>query len=69
MKWCVMPGSPAVPKNSAKSDQPKAARVPIETSVSMVDWPCRRLSHVARWNGSPPQMTTGAASTSEAHCQ
>ena len=66
---CVMPGSPAVPRNSAYSDQPKAARVPSETRVSMVAAPCRRLVQAARWNGAPPQTTTGAASVSDSHCQ
>jgi hypothetical protein len=51
---CVMPGVPAVPKNSAHSDHPNAARVPSEISVSMVAAPCRRFVHAARWNGSPP---------------
>ena len=50
----VMPGVPAVPKNRAHSDQPNAASVPIETSVSMVAAPCRRLAQAALWNGSPP---------------
>ena len=66
---CVMPGMPAVPKNSAYSDQPNAASVPTETSVSMVAAPCRRFVQAARWNGQAPQMTTGAASVSESHCQ
>ena len=64
-----MPGSPAVPRNSAHSDQPKAASTPTETRVSMVVAPWRRLVHAARWKGSAPHTTTGAASASEAHCQ
>ena len=48
---CVMPGMPAVPQNSAYTDQPNAASVPIEISVSIVAVPCRRLAHAARWNG------------------
>ena len=68
-KGCVMPGSPAVPRNSAYSDQPKAASVPRETSVSIVAAPCRRLVQAARWNGPPPQTTTGAARASDSHCQ
>ncbi|RPK51114.1 hypothetical protein EES39_05010 [Streptomyces sp. ADI92-24] len=68
-KPCLMPGIPASPRNRAQSDQPKAARVPTETSVSMVAAPCRRLVQVARWKGSPPQMTTGAARVRESHCQ
>src|SRR5664280_2828261 len=46
-----------------------AASVPIETSVSMVAARCRRLASAARWNGQPPQMTTGEASVSDSHCQ
>ena len=65
----VMPGSPAVPQNSAYTDQPNAASVPSETRVSMVAVPWRRLVHAARWNGQPPQTTTGAARVSESHCQ
>src|SRR3954462_13004116 len=50
-------------------DQPKAASVPIEISVSIVAVPCRRLAHAAWWNGHAPQTTTGAASVSDSHCQ
>jgi hypothetical protein len=64
-----MPGSPAVPKKSAYSDQASAAMVPIETSVSIVDAPWRRLVHAALWNGHAPQTTTGAARVSDSHCQ
>src|SRR5690349_1777328 len=64
-----MPGSPAVPKNSAHSDQPKAARVPTDTSVSIVDAPWRRLVTAARWKGQPPYPTTGAVNVSASHCQ
>ena len=66
---CVIPGSPAVPRNSAYSDQPKAASVPSDTRVSMVAAPCRALVQAARWNGAPPQTTTGAARVSDSHCQ
>ena len=66
---CVMPGMPAVPKNSAYSDQPNAASVPSEIRVSMVAVPCRRLVQAARWNGHAPQTTTGAARVSDSHCQ
>ena len=65
----VMPGSPAPPRNSAYSDQTKAASTPTEMSVSIVAAPWRRLVHAARWNGSAPQTTTGAARVSDAHCQ
>ena len=65
-------GQPRVagrPKNSATSDQPKAASTPSETSVSIVVAPWRRLAHAARWNGHAPHTTTGAASVSDSHCQ
>src|SRR5215216_7953824 len=65
----VIPGVPAVPQNRAYSDQPIAANVPRETRVSIVDVPCRRLTHAARWNGQAPHTTTGAAKVSESHCQ
>ncbi len=64
-----MPGMPASPRNSAHRDQPNAASVPRETSVSMVAAPCRAFVQAARWNDSPPQTTTGAARVSESHCQ
>ncbi|MFK4543027.1 hypothetical protein RKD29_002623 [Streptomyces tendae] len=64
-----MPGMPASPKNSAHRDHPNAASVPSETSVSMVAAPCRRPVQAARWKGSPPHTTTGAARVSESHCQ
>ena len=69
LNGCVMPGMPAVPKNSAHTDQPNAARVPIDTSVSIVAAPWRRLIQAARWNGHPPYATTGAASARDSHCQ
>ena len=64
-----MPGIPALPNSSAYSDQPNAASVPNEMSVSMVAAPCRRFAQAARWNGQAPQITTGPASASEIHCQ
>lgn len=64
-----MPGVPASPRNSAHSDQPNAASVPTETSVSMVAAPCRAFVRAARWKGSPPHTTTGAARVSASHCQ
>src|ERR1044072_5765589 len=66
---CSMPGVPAVPRNNAYSDHANAASVPMEISVSMVAAPWRGLSHAARWNGSAPHTTTGAASARHAHCQ
>ncbi|SIH92822.1 Uncharacterised protein [Mycobacteroides abscessus subsp. abscessus] len=38
-------------------------------SVSIVAAPCLRFVHAALWNGQAPQMITGAARASEAHCQ
>ena len=35
----------------------------------MVAAPCRAFVQAARWKGSPPQTTTGAARVSESHCQ
>ena len=63
------PPRPASPKKSVPTDQPYAESTPTETSVSIVRDPCRRWRHAARWNRSPPQNTTGVASTSENHCQ
>ncbi len=63
-----MPGMPASPRNSAYSDQPNAASTPSEISVSIVAVACLRFAHAARWNGSAPQTTTGAASVSDSHC-
>ncbi len=54
LKPWVIPGMPAVPRNSAQVDQPKAARVPMDTRVSMVAAPCLRLVQAARWKGQPP---------------
>ena len=64
-----MPASPAVPQKSATTDQRYAASTPTETSVSIVVVPWRRLVHAARWNGQPPQSTTGPANAKESHCQ
>ena len=66
---CVIPAMPAVPQNNAYTDQPNAAMVPSEISVSMVAVRCRRFSQAARWNGSAPHTTTGAANVSDSHCQ
>ncbi len=68
-KGCFMPIIPAVPKNSAYVDQRKAADVPIDTRVSIVAVPWRRLVQVARWNGQAAQMMTGPVSANASHCQ
>ena len=64
-----MPGMPASPMNSAYSDHNQAASVPTLIRVSIVAVPCRRFAHAARWNGHPPQSTTGVARLSASHCQ
>ena len=69
VKPWVMPMTPASPRNSAHSDQPNAASVPTEMSVSIVAAPWRRLAQAARWNGQAPHTTTGAASVRDIHCQ
>ncbi len=66
---CRIPGMPASPQKSAQKDQPKAARVPSETRVSMVAAPCLRLVQAARWNGRPPYTTTGPVRAKASHCQ
>ena len=43
-----MVGSPASRKKSATIDQPHAASVPTEMSVSIVAVPCFRFSQAAR---------------------
>ncbi|RPK75127.1 hypothetical protein EES42_07160 [Streptomyces sp. ADI95-17] len=68
-KGCVIPTMPAVPKNSAQSDQRNAAVVPTEISVSIVAAPCRALVNAALWNGQAAYATTGAVRVSESHCQ
>src|SRR5215217_6355398 len=68
-KPCRMPGIPACPQNSAHTDQPSAASVPMDTRVSIVAAPCRAFVQAALWNGKAPQTTTGDASVSDSHCQ
>lgn len=68
-KGCFIPGVPAVPRNRAHRDQPKAAVVPTEISVSMVAAPCRALVNAALWKGHPAYVTTGAANVRDSHCQ
>ena len=65
----VIPGSPAPPRKSAYKDQPKAAVTPTLIRVSMVTAACRRFVQAARWKGSAPHTTTGAARVRESHCQ
>ncbi len=56
------PGCRRSRKKSATTDQPYAASVPTLISVSIVAAPWRRFCQAARWNGQPPQRTTGVAS-------
>ena len=60
--------SPAPRKSRAATDHPHAASVPIEMRVSIVAARCRRLVQAFRWNGQPPQSTTGVASARLTHC-
>ena len=55
--------------NIAYTDQPHAAVIPSDTSVSIETEPCRALRSAAWWNGQAAQITTGAASTTRTHCQ
>ena len=53
----------------AYTDQPVAAMMPSDTSVSMDTPPCRALASAARWKGQAAHRTTGAASAMRTHCQ
>jgi len=64
-----IPGRPASPRNSAYTDQPQAASVPMLMSVSIVAAPWRAFAHAARCMGHAPHSTTGVASWSASHCQ
>ncbi len=64
-----MPSSPAPPSVSAHSDHRVAAITPSETSVSIVDAPCRAARAAAVWNGHAPHVTTGSAAAATTHCQ
>ena len=55
--------------NIAYTDQPHAAAMPSDTSVSIEDEPCRALRSAAAWNGHADQSTTGAATAIRTHCQ
>ena len=63
------PIRPAPPSRSAHSDQAVAATMPMETSVSMVEAPCRAARAAARWNGHAAQVATGRARAATTHCQ
>src|SRR5690625_4384704 len=64
-----MPISPAPPRRSAHSDHSVAAVTPSDTSVSIVEAPCRAALTAERWKGQAPQVTTGSASAVTTHCQ
>ena len=66
-RW--LPVVPASPKNSAYTDQAKAAETPRLMSVSIVAAPWRRFFTAALWNGQAPQTTTGPDSANANHCQ
>ena len=53
----------------AYTDQPQAAMMPSETSVSIDDVPCRAFLSAARWNGHAHHSATGAAQATRSHCQ
>ena len=55
--------------NIAYTDQPHAAVMPSDTSVSIETEPCRAFRSAAWWNGQAAQIATGAASATRAHCQ
>ena len=65
----VWPQSPAGVNTTAHTDQEKAARTPIDTSVSMLAAPWRALITIARWKGQAAQIATGAVSAITTHCQ
>ena len=64
-----IPSSPAPPSSSAHSDQSVAATTPSDTSVSIVDAPCRAARNAAAWNGHAAHVTTGSESAATTHCQ
>jgi hypothetical protein len=53
----------------AYTDQPHAAVMPSDTSVSIDITPCLALRTAARWNGHAAHPATGAASSARTHCQ
>ena len=61
--------SASMPARRTTVDQPQAASVPIEMSVSIVTAAWRALRAAARWNGQPAQSTTGVARASATHSQ
>lgn len=52
----------------AWADQPQAARMPSDTSVSIEQDRCRASRSAAAWNGHAAQVATGTASATS-HCQ
>ena len=60
---------PASRTNIAYTDQPQAATMPSDTSVSIDAEPCRAFFSAAAWNGHAAHPATGAASATSTHCQ
>jgi hypothetical protein len=65
----LTPAWPWSSTNIAYSDQPHAAVMPSDTSVSIDTEPCRAPRSAAWWNGHAAQTTTGTASTTRTDCQ
>src|SRR5260370_12346461 len=55
--------------NTAYADQPQAATMPSDTSVSIEVKPCLAAFSAAAWNGQAAHPATGTASATRTHCQ
>src|ERR1700727_3352525 len=64
----VCPRPPRSSANIAYTDQPQAATMPRETSVSIEDEPCLAFFSATRWNGHAHHSATGAAQPISSHC-
>ena len=53
----------------AYPDQPQAAMMPSDTSVSIEAVPCWALLSAVRWNGQTHHRATGAVQAASSHCQ
>ena len=58
----LIPACPRSSTNIAYTDQPHAAAMPSDTSVSIDAAPCRAFFSAAAWNGHAAHPATGAAS-------
>ena len=65
----LTPACPRSRTNIAYTDQPHAAVMPSDTSVSIDADPCRAFFSAAWWNGHAAHPATGAASATRTHCQ